>query len=206
MADEKGEVFRVRPRTDRTEPTAAQLWVLQSHDTGSERTSRPRRAHRVAIAVLGGAVLLAGTGVTVARGWPGRTLTAASERTGDVVLGPRIMSDDPTLCLTASADRDGATLTLQSCDGSRTQQWRPAPDGTLRLGEHCMDVAGTGVPVRLTRCTGHPAQRFLADGGRLVSEPGTCIDVTGTRLAAGVGIVGRACRRTTARNWWQADD
>ncbi|MCA2211843.1 RICIN domain-containing protein [Jidongwangia harbinensis] len=195
----------MRRRAEQTEPTPAQRWVQQSYQTDADRAPKPRRAHRFAIAALGGAVLLAGTGVTVVRGWPGRTLTAASGPSGEVVSGPRITSDDPTLCLAAVADRDGATLTLLGCDGSPAQQWRPGPGSSLRIGDRCMEVTGAGQPARLARCSGARSQRFLADGGRLVGEPATCLDVTGPRVAAGAGIVGRACDRTTARNWWRAD-
>lgn len=76
-------------------------------------------------------------------------------------------------CLSGSAGSDGTPLILLACDGSVTQKWISASDGTIRTNGLCMDAAwgGTaaGTVVQIANCSGNPAQHFSLTSNTLYS-------------------------------------
>ena len=154
----------------------------------------------VAVAALG-----AGAFLVLTTEEPARPVAAAP--TPDR-FGPRIGTSDPTLCLAATAADAGAPLIVKTCDGTVTQQWQVASDGTIRTAGMCMDVAGAakerGTVVQLAVCNGNKAQQFQFDGDRLVSElTSYCVDVRANRVAAGQGVVIGSCKTIDERPWKQ---
>src|SRR6185437_8761689 len=69
------------------------------------------------------------------------------------------------LCLASGDDR----ARLWSCDGTSSQAWTLATDGTLRLGAQCLQP-GTGL-ARLRNCDGSAAQQWrVGPAGSLVDR------------------------------------
>jgi hypothetical protein len=161
----------------------------------------------VAVGALGVGVVFAVTGnAEAATTHTASTLATPVDLPAPVDLGPRIGTADPELCLAATTTNDGSPLIVKQCDGSLTQQWQVATDGTIRTAERCMDVAGAarilGTTVQLATCNGNPAQQFAFDGTKLVSElTGNCVDVSGGQVSAGAGAVIAACGSVGDRVW-----
>ncbi|PIB04749.1 MULTISPECIES: RICIN domain-containing protein [Streptomyces] len=76
----------------------------------------------------------------------------------------------------------GTALQLYDCDGSASQNWSVASDGSLRSRGECMDVrdAGTvnGSQVQLFSCNTTPAQHWTYTSRRELVNPqsGRCLD------------------------------
>lgn len=202
-----GRAPRWWPVPARPTPTLAHQWASQALEPRPGRHVRLGRAGRLLIAAACGIALVAiGSVVTLAviKERPPERFTVAlsGQSAGDVGYGPRIVSEDAALCLAARAEADGSALTVAPCDGSPTQRFTPATDGTLHLGSRCLTLENDAA-VHLATCDGGPAQQFSIESGRLASrKAGTCVDVADGRVVAEAGIVLRACDDITARDWW----
>jgi len=77
---------------------------------------------------------------------------------------------------------NGGGIELLSCDGTSSQQWTVAGDGTIHAFRSCMNVrdGGTanGTSVNLSKCNGSGAQRWLvgANGSLINPQSGKCLD------------------------------
>jgi hypothetical protein len=204
------------------EMTPAQAWLSQSSPSSAAATAAgmPRIPRPVAIAVAAAGVVAVSLGIFFVTSAPGGAPVnaaatsaakggASAPATKTAKFGPRFVSGNPELCLAAASSGVGAPLVVARCNGSKTQQWLPADDGTIRLGELCMDVAGAetadGTVVQVAECNGNPAQQFVIDGGKLVSDlAGKCVDVVSSRVVQGVGIAIRPCDGLAGRTWTYA--
>jgi len=180
------------------------------HAPAAGEPDRVPAAALAGTAILAVAALVAGAVLTATRRASALSTpsspAAATASTAPTALGPRIGTSNPSLCLAATAEIDGAPLVLRTCDGSPTQRWEAARGGTIRAAGLCMDVAGAakavGTVVQLATCNGNLAQQFTFVGTMLVSElTGNCVDVRGQRVAAGVGAVIQPCTSVRDRAW-----
>ncbi|MFI7602649.1 RICIN domain-containing protein [Actinoplanes sp. NPDC049681] len=203
----RGQWPRWWPVAARPAPSLAHQWASQALEPRTGRHVRLGRTGRLLIAAACGIALVAvGSVVTLAvtagERAPDRfTVALSGQSADDVGYGPRIVSEDAALCLAARADADGSALTLAPCDGSPTQRFTPATDGTIRLGPRCLTLT-KDVSVEVAPCGGGPDQRFSAESGRLATKAGACVDVADGRVVVDAGIVLRNCDDITARDWW----
>jgi ricin-type beta-trefoil lectin protein len=208
--------WRLRPRKAPPAPSVtsqSQTWMDTDryYSVDEPAPAPPARPDRrpallvAGLAVVALAVLATGVFLVATAEDPARPVAAtpAPDR-----LGPRIGTGDPTLCLAATSADEGAPLVVKTCDGTITQQWQVASDGTVRTAGMCMDVAGAvkqrGTVVQLAVCNGNKAQQFQFDGDRLVSElSGYCVDVRANRVVAGQGVIIGSCKTISQRPWKQ---
>jgi hypothetical protein len=201
----------------------AQTWLNQSSAPSAHAADAPHVPPTAMTALAVAGVIAVGLGLWFVATPPGGGASIAADAPADGAaplaasarpsstanLGPRLVSGDPALCLAAASTGVGAPLIVARCDGSRTQRWLPADDGTIRLGKFCMDVAGAetadGTIVQAARCNDNRAQQFVADGGKLVSDlAGKCVDIVSSRLVHGAGIAIRPCDDIDGRSWTYA--
>lgn len=118
----------------------------------------------------------------------------------------------PNLCLDVKGGVDqpnGTQLIVYPCHGGDNQSFAFAPDGTIRAGGRCVDIAGgaarPGDRVIVWQCHGHANQRWqLAPGGRIVGQNGLCLDVARSG-GAGTGVIVWNCKgpgENTANQRW----
>jgi Ricin-type beta-trefoil lectin domain len=93
----------------------------------------------------------------------------------------------------------GTPIVLESCNGSREQQWTVSPDGTLGIVSRCLDVAGGGTAngqlAEMNTCTGSASQQwqFRADGAVVNLASGKCLDDPNSNLANGTRLQVWSC-------------
>lgn len=90
----------------------------------------------------------------------------------------------PKLCLDVRGginQPDGTQLIVYACHGGENQNFAILPDGTIRVGGRCVDIAGgaarPGDPVIVWRCTGGDNQRWWVGNGKIVGKNNLCLDV-----------------------------
>ncbi|MDH6136882.1 hypothetical protein P3T37_006313 [Kitasatospora sp. MAA4] len=126
---------------------------------------------------------------------PGKpTRSAAPGSATDTLVNPGTGE-----CLSGTAGTDGTPLTLKACDGSATQAWNVAADGTIRTKGLCMDAAwGATTPgtiVQIANCSGNPAQRFSLKAGTVYSvQANLCVGA----VNGGTGIQLLPCDQRAA--------
>ncbi|MFJ2865595.1 ricin-type beta-trefoil lectin domain protein [Kitasatospora sp. NPDC087314] len=114
-------------------------------------------------------------------------------------------------CLTdaGGSTADGNPITLSGCDGSASQIWKLATDGSVRVLGKCLDVTGAntapGTPLQLYSCNGTGAQRWgvAVDGTLVNAKSGNCLDVGGGSAADGARTVIATCTPGSAGQQWQ---
>ncbi|MGW2542368.1 ricin-type beta-trefoil lectin domain protein [Kitasatospora sp. NPDC001574] len=83
----------------------------------------------------------------------------------------------------STADR--TPVQIYDCNGTNSQKWKIAEDGTVRSLGKCLDVTGAGTAngtkVQLYACNGTGAQKWAvrADGSILNPQSGRCLDNLG---------------------------
>ncbi|MFD7415117.1 ricin-type beta-trefoil lectin domain protein [Kitasatospora purpeofusca] len=103
---------------------------------------------------------------------------------------------------------DGVGLELQDCTGGAWQTWDFRPDGTVRAGELCMDVAWgsvvNGTKIQVAICNGSPAQRFVLAGPEDLVNPqaNKCVDAKDKGTAAGTPLQLWDCSGTPNQKWY----
>ncbi|MEE1941002.1 ricin-type beta-trefoil lectin domain protein [Streptomyces sp. TRM 70361] len=118
----------------------------------------------------------------------------------------RVVSADTGKCLSAGDGKQGARLVVWDCDGSQAQKWRFPGDGTVRIGDQCLDIQNgsqsTEAVVQLWECNGTQGQRFrLSAKGELVAEnSGHCLDVWHGR-SNGTSITTWHCNDQPNQRW-----
>jgi hypothetical protein len=122
--------------------------------------------------------------------------------------GGVLVSRQSSRCLTAGDNADGQPLTVRPCDGSPTQHWQTAADGTIRMGSFCMDAAwgatDDGTTVQIAWCNGLDAQQFslLPTGDLLGHASNKCADVRRSRDEPRVTLM--PCTGQPNQRWtWQ---
>lgn len=100
--------------------------------------------------------------------------------------------------MTASANDNGATVSLQQCTGNPNQKWTFAGGQIKVFGDKCLDVVGgnnvNGAQVQIHTCTGgNPNQLWdysKWDNTITWWQHGKCLDLAGgdTNPGAKVGI------------------
>ncbi|KJY24186.1 RICIN domain-containing protein, partial [Streptomyces sp. NRRL S-495] len=103
---------------------------------------------------------------------------------------------------------DGTGLELQDCTGGAWQTWDFRPDGTVRAGALCMDVAWgsvvNGTRIQVAICNGGPAQRFVLAGPEDLVNPqaNKCVDAKDKGTAAGTPLQLWDCSGTPNQKWY----
>ncbi|MFB7377832.1 ricin-type beta-trefoil lectin domain protein, partial [Kitasatospora purpeofusca] len=103
---------------------------------------------------------------------------------------------------------DGVGLELQDCAGGAWQTWDFRPDGTVRAGDLCMDVAWgsvvNGTRIQVAICNGSPAQKFVLAGPEDLVNPqaNKCVDAKDKGTAAGTAIQLWDCSGTPNQKWY----
>jgi hypothetical protein len=122
--------------------------------------------------------------------------------------GGVLVSRQSSRCLAAVDNADGQPLTVRPCDGSPTQHWQTAADGTIRMGPFCMDAAwgatDDGTTVQIAWCNGLDAQQFslLPTGDLLGRASNKCVDVRRARDEPAVTLM--PCTGRPNQRWsWQ---
>jgi hypothetical protein len=83
---------------------------------------------------------------------------------------------------------------MAGCDGSDSEQWTMASDGTIRALGKCLEVNGDqaadGARVQLGACRGRPGQQWTAAAGRDLTNPSSrkCLDVKDFNLLDGAAL------------------
>jgi hypothetical protein len=129
----------------------------------------------------------------------GCAITCASVDLSDAAeLRP---AHDPKLCLDVRGginQPDGTQLIVYGCHGGANQNFSVLPDGTIRVGRRCVDIAGgaarRGDRVIVWPCTGGDNQRWWVGGnGQIVGKNNMCLDVAGFG-GSETGIVAWPCK------------
>jgi hypothetical protein len=114
----------------------------------------------------------------------------AADRTGPI-------TNRAGLCLASSDDR----ARLWSCDGTSSQTWTLATDGTLRLGAQCLQP-GTGL-ARLRNCDGSAAQQWRVGPAGSLVDPAAVACLGDPESGANKGTPQRTapCDQSDAQRW-----
>jgi predicted alpha-1,2-mannosidase len=134
----------------------------------------------------------------------GSTLPRPRPRTGPIGAGA-----GAGLCIDdrESSTSNGNPIQIYTCNGSDTQEWTIAPDGTIRTLGKCMDVTHSGTAngtlIDLYQCNGTGAQQWRrGSGGSLVNpESGRCLDDPRSSTELGTQLRIYTCNRTNAQSW-----
>ncbi|MGW4809698.1 GH92 family glycosyl hydrolase [Kitasatospora sp. NPDC004272] len=107
-----------------------------------------------------------------------------------------------------SSVADGNRIQIWDCNNTAAQQWTLAPDGTVQVFGHCLDVyqSGTdihGVPVQLFTCNGSGAQQWWPKSdGSLVNTPSNlCLDLPNGNTTNGQPLQVYLCNSTASQKW-----
>jgi hypothetical protein len=98
-------------------------------------------------------------------------------------------------------------LEMHACDGSQSEIWTMATDGTVRALGKCLDVEysgiSDGVPVRGYTCNGTTAQQWVFTPGRDLVNPRAdkCLDVAGFNSNNGGLPQMWTCAGTANQKW-----
>jgi hypothetical protein len=111
------------------------------------------------------------------------------------LTGP--ITDLAGLCLASSDDR----ARLWNCDGTSSQAWTLAADGTLRLGGQCLQP-GTGL-ARLRDCDGSAAQQWRVGPAGLLVNPAAAACLGDPESGANEGTPQRTapCDESDPQRW-----
>jgi len=101
------------------------------------------------------------------------------------------------LCLGGSDDR----ARLWNCDGTSSQAWKLATDGTLRLGDQCLQP-GTGL-ARLRDCDGSAAQQWRVGPAGSLVDPAASACLGDPEAGVNKGMPQRTapCDQSDAQRW-----
>ncbi|WP_078530988.1 RICIN domain-containing protein [Streptomyces sp. PsTaAH-124] len=106
-----------------------------------------------------------------------------------------------------STTAPGTQVQLNTCGTGASQQWTPAPDGTVRVLGTCMALSGggtvNGTRVVLAACDGSAAQQWqqAVNHGLVSKKSGTCLDATGPSSANGTPLQIWACAGSDNQRW-----
>jgi hypothetical protein len=106
-------------------------------------------------------------------------------------------------CLTDPGNRtgNGTRVNVANCQAGTAQHWTVAADGTLRVHNRCLDIAGqggaAGQPAQLWQCTGSTREMWMqGTAGELVNPAsGLCLTSSGPGAKMG------ACRVKRGEEW-----
>ena len=106
-------------------------------------------------------------------------------------------------CLTDPGNRtgNGIRVNVANCQAGAAQHWTVAADGTLRVHNRCLDIAGqggaAGQPAQLWQCTSSTRETWMqGTAGELVNPAsGLCLTVSGSGTKMG------ACRVKRSEEW-----
>jgi len=112
-------------------------------------------------------------------------------------------------CLNDPGDRtaNGTRVVLWNCQSGTEQRWTIASNGTIRVHNRCLDIAGSGgfagQPVQLEPCVGAARELWVqGTAGELVNPAsGLCLTDPGSSTANGAAPAMGACRRTPSATW-----
>ncbi|MBC3839420.1 family 20 glycosylhydrolase [Streptacidiphilus sp. 4-A2] len=119
--------------------------------------------------------------------------------------GP-VRSQENDTCVDADggSSAGGTAVQIATCDGSATQQWTDAGNGTVEALGECLGGSGgataSGTPVELSACDGAAAQQWAGDGGELVNPgSGLCLTVSTGNDTPGSALSMATCQNTRAQ-------
>ena len=112
-------------------------------------------------------------------------------------------------CLTDPGNRtgNGTHVTITGCQAGSAEHWTIASDGTIRVHNHCLDIAGrgsaAGQQVQLWQCDGAPREIWMqGTAGELVNPAsGLCLTDPGSSTKNGTVPKMGACRIKRSESW-----
>jgi hypothetical protein len=128
---------------------------------------------------------------------PNYTVTASVYCTYDFPTGPtgRILGVNSGRCLDVAngSAADGTAVQIYDCNGTSSQNWTIASNGTLRAFNRCLTTVGGGTVnhtlVELRTCNGAAGQQWQRYGANsnFLRNPGSgrCLDVLGFQTVNG---------------------
>lgn len=106
-------------------------------------------------------------------------------------------------CLDAAS---GGKVVMQSCVGSKGEQWTMEANGTFENAGLCLDSGGTvqGALTVVSTCDGSPDQVWTpgANGSLVNQASGLCLDDPGFNTANGTQLQIYGCNAGSNQHWW----
>jgi hypothetical protein len=111
--------------------------------------------------------------------------------------------------VTGASTANGATASINTCDGSASETWTVNPNGTIVGGPSgkCLEVANSSTADRaavdIATCNGAANQQWTVNtGGTIVgAESGKCLSVTGASTANGAAADIYTCNGSGSETW-----
>ena len=106
-------------------------------------------------------------------------------------------------CLTDPGNRtgNGTRVNIANCQTGPAQHWAVASDGTLRVHNHCLDIAGqggaAGQQVQLWQCNGSTREVWMQGTAGELVNPASGLCLTGSGTVPRMG----ACRIRPSEAW-----
>jgi hypothetical protein len=106
-------------------------------------------------------------------------------------------------CLNDPGNRtgNGTRVTISNCQAVPAERWTVASDGTIRVHNHCLDIAGqggaAGQPVQLWQCTGGAREIWLQGTAGELVNPASGLCLTGLSTKPTMG----ACHIRKSEAW-----
>jgi predicted alpha-1,2-mannosidase len=113
------------------------------------------------------------------------------------------------LCLddNGGGTSNGSHVQIWGCNGSSSQQWTIATNGTIQVEGGCLDVSNGGTAnntlVQWYTCNNTAAQQWQVGTGNSLVNPqsGKCLDDPGSTTSAGTQLQIYTCNQSGAQNW-----
>ncbi|PPQ83495.1 hypothetical protein CVT25_006985 [Psilocybe cyanescens] len=127
---------------------------------------------------------------------------------GELLIEPALTS---AKCLTAASNTDGASVTIQSCNGSASQKWTFSGGSVKVFGNKCLDVTGgtttDGTKMQIWTCTSNNANQqfaYTTYNNRLAwANKGKCVDLSGGNTGDGTRIQIWSCSDGNINQDWK---
>jgi hypothetical protein len=134
-----------------------------------------------------------------------QSCTAGTGQRWTAPAGP-VVSGVTGLCADSGEGTSGH-LQVWSCGATAAQAWTVQPDGTIRVGGKCLNVAGggtaSGTSVDLATCGTTAGQQWRTGADATVVNPhsGKCLDDPGDSSTTGTRPVINTCTPATGELW-----
>lgn len=118
----------------------------------------------------------------------------------------RVVSGHVPLCMSVAENSKamGAAIVTWYCVGGADEQIVLTAASELRVyGDHCIDagVGNDGDAVTTAPCNMSPGQRWRANGNRIVSGRGRCLDIKNASVLPWGAVTLSRCSSATSQTW-----
>lgn len=155
-------------------------------------------------------LLVAATGLTACADSESHTPLAPTEDDTIVAMAasasatssPVVSRHASSMCL----DSDGGAADIRPCDGSSSQQFTFASDGTVRVNGRCLATGSSRAPrgdrVTYASCTGAPNQKWTRTGSNEIRGiNGFCVDIYRRLTTSRTPVIVWECHGGTNQKW-----